>query len=47
MGWKFILGVLGLGLGLWLALMAGCGREPETTFKVLAGSELRDLEQLA
>jgi len=44
MGRKFILGVLGLGLGLWLALMAGCGREPETTLKVLAGSELRDLE---
>ena len=46
MGRKIILGVLGLGLGLWLALMAGCGREPETTLKVLAGSELRDLESV-
>ncbi|MCP5158733.1 MAG: VWA domain-containing protein [Gammaproteobacteria bacterium] len=32
-----------LGIGLCLALMTGCGREPETVLKVLAGSELRDM----
>lgn len=37
-GWK-------LGLCLLAALLVGCGsREPETTLKVLAGSELQDME---
>jgi Ca-activated chloride channel family protein len=37
-GWK-------LGLCLLAALLVGCGsREPETTLRVLAGSELQDME---
>lgn len=45
-GWTWMLrALLGLSL-LGLALLAGCERQPAVTLKVLAGSELHDMEPI-